>query len=321
MSVGPRNLNTADAAHLENRLRLVLETTGVSTWEIDVGSRLISLDANGTAMLGVATESIDSFLKRRHLAEPETSQIFSVEDTESGSPVETTVRLRDIANVYRCFSCLRVVSDRDEAGNPTRFLGTLRNVDADVKSHQLLQLERDVLSRLAGDTDVQTSLGILASGIDSIWEDVRCAINLHDPLNATLHIGSAPNLPEVYTQTVEGFHLGSLPTVCGLAIEQRSFVHIPDFADAPKAFDESLPFYEQLNVKGCWSMPVFVGDQILATCCIFTLAPRRPTSAEVIQLERLAQAVGLLIQGHRQKREQAALDAKDQHPGPIGRTW
>lgn len=300
-----------DLERLKGKLDVALDATGVSVWELDLSEGTLVLDANGRSMFGIDSESVGSFKGRLHNDDVEGFHLFSSQAGEAPQ-ASSHVRIRDASGVYRTFLCKRSTAALEGREESVKILGTFLDVDAEEKSRQLLSLERSVLARLASDSDadVYQSLEDLASGIESIWGQVRCAINLHNPAKATLHVGAAPSLPEVYAATVEGFHLGDLPTVCGLAIEKRGFAFIPDFANAPKEFDVSLPFYEELNVNGCWSMPIFVGDQILGTCCIFTLMPREPNDAEIMQLERLSQACGMLIEGYRQKQERNVFEAQ-----------
>lgn len=303
--------------HIRNRQQIAIDATGLGIWEIVVedGQMTLHLDDQFHDMLFYPRGELNNLPNVFEVLFTDSDRIETiqcVDDLCTGktSHYERTHRMRCGNETYRWFTCRGEVTEYDDKGTPRRAIGTTRDIDTEVRAQQLLKLEREVLSNLASDPDLHESLNSLASGIESVWDQVKCAINLHDPQTATLYVGAAPTLHSTYHETVEGFKLGSLPTVCGLAVERRAFSYIPDFENAPGEFDVSLPFYETLGVKGCWSMPVPVGDEILATTCIFTLVPREPTESEVIHLERLAQTIGLLIQADRQKKQKVAFEAQ-----------
>lgn len=307
--------NRQEIARLRRERAIVLDATGLGTWEVDARSGRVVLDERSITLLGYADQSYgEHFLFAELPHEDDRASALKLISFGDGDEevVEAIIRFRCADGVYRCFSCRREIAEFDDQGTPVRAFGTLLDVDAEVKSRQLLQMEREVLDCVANGSNLYESLEALAVGIETVWDQVKCAINLHDPVRSTLHFGAAPSLPPVYVDTVEGFRIGALPTVCGLAIERREFTFIPDFTNAPKEFEVSLPFYHELKVLGCWSMPVFVGDEILATCCIFALVPRVPRESEIVQLERLAQTAGMLIESNRQAKQKADLETRVQ---------
>ncbi|NNE01320.1 MAG: PAS domain-containing protein, partial [Pirellulaceae bacterium] len=307
VAVGQRLQRTHD------RQNVAIETSKLGIWDVDVRSAQVVFDRRYHRMLGYPDGQLNGpSAAARELVHPE-----DLENTRTWgrqlaagvvSQIDDSHRLKCGDGNYRWFRCRAEISERSDDGAPLHLVGTLADVDAEVVSRQLLNLEREVLGLLASELSLAESLRHLALGIESVWDNVKCAINLHDPERGTLHEGAAPSLDPAYLEVVDGFVIADLPTVCGRSIERRAFTCIADLNDAPPEFHEILPFYKKLGLQGCWSVPVQVGEQVLATCCVFPLNPRQPTDDERIHLERLAQTAGLLIEADRQASQAASFD-------------
>ena len=299
----------------EERQRVAMGATQLGIWEMNLPEGTVTFDESVPALIGHPGATLSSTPEVfRALLHPEDllgfTQRLSELQTGERSSLEFLSRLRDAKEVSRFYRFHAEVASVDADGSPVRIIGTLLDVDAEITSQKLLTLEGEVLGKLASDRDLGEALKQLCLGIEAIWDQVKCAVNLHNPTQKTLHFGAGPSLPEMYNDLVEGFEIGSLPTVCGLALERGELSYIEDFADAPPEFEQSLPFYNELGVKACWSIPVPVGEEFLATCCVFTLVPRPPTALEKLQLERLARAAGLLIEADRQQRQRDQLEQR-----------
>ena len=300
------------------RRSLANRAARLGIWEQDIGSDQAVFDEGYHSLLGLPNGALNGSIERfRDLVHPEDRQAMTEfrERVMRGETrvLERSYRLRCGDGAYRYFHCRGEVTDFDDEGTPLRAAGTILNVDAEVSSEKLLRLEGEVLGDLAADRELGSSLHRLCLGVESVWDQVRCAINLYDQDKRELTFGAAPTLPEVYRETlVAGFPIDRQPSVCGLALDREEFTYIEDFEEAPVDFEPSLPFYESIGAKSCWSMPVRVGDRFFATCCVFTLVKRAPSRVEVMQLERLARTVGLLIEAHRQRHHKAMLEAQVQ---------
>ena len=299
----------------EERQRLAMGATQLGIWQIELPKGVVTFDESVPALIGHEPGSLSSSSEVfRELLHPDDLVGFTqgLSDLTTGvrSTFESLVRLRNAKGVSRYYRCHAEIAERDGDGNPQRVLGTILDVDAEITSQKLLTLEGEVLGKLAAERDLGEALKQLCLGIESIWDQVKCAVNLHEPTQKSFHFGAAPSLPEMYRELVDGFEVGSLPTVCGLALDRGELSYIEDFSEAPPEFEVSLPFYNELGVKACWSIPVPVGSEFLATCCVFTLVPRAPSSLEKLQLERLARATGLLIEADRQQRQRAHFEQR-----------
>ena len=296
----------------ERRQRMAIEASDMTIWDMSFPKSQIVFDSHYCSFLEYEDRSLsgplEDFTKLIH-ADDRHHAIELIERLRLGdsSTIEATFRLLCANGAYRWFLCRGEVAERSFREVPRHAIGTLRDVHAEVTGQQLLKLDREVLGFLATDRSLHESLNHLARGIEVIWQHVVCAINLVNPVTETFQKGAAPSLGQAYTDVVDGFPLRGKTSVCGKAVAERKFVHYADLREAAELGD-ILPFYESLGARGCWSFPVLVGDQILATCCMFTPAPLAPTDSEIVQLERLAQTVGLLLEAERQSREKEAFE-------------
>lgn len=296
------------------RHALAIEATRLGMWELDVLQMRGAFSRGYHELLGLPDGSLNGPVDLyQDLVHPEDRKWSwdRVEELCAGTTnsLEKTYRLRGADGVYRWYLCRGKVSERNADGVPIRALGSLLEVDAQVCSERMLRLEKETLGTVRASNNLASALEHLARGIQSIWPGVRCAINLHDPKERVLSFGAAPTLGPVYAEALREFPVDAMPSVCGRAIEVGSLVAVPDLRKE-EFLAPSMGFYESLGVRGCWSVPVIVRDRALATCCIFTLEPRSPSPSESLQLEHLAQTIGVLLEEDRQATQRATFEAQ-----------
>ena len=297
----------------ESKQRLAIEASDMTIWDMSFSNSEILFDSHYRDFFGNSDRGLsgplENFTSLIH-GDDRDHAIQMIKQLRLGDSktIEATFRILCANGAYRWFLCRGEVVEWLKSKMPCLAIGTLRDVHVEVTGQQLLKLDREVLSFLAADRSLQESLEHFARGIESIWKHVRCAINLVDPVTETFQKGAAPSLGQAYRDVVDGFPICGPTTVCGKSVVERKFVYYSDLREAIE-LAEILPFYESLGARGCWSFPVLLGDQILATCCMFTQAPLTPTESEIVQLERLAQTVGLLLEAERQSREKEAFEA------------
>ena len=311
--MSPRSVDvssTSDAG-IERRLSVLQSIARLTVWEYGFQRRVFQFDTHGGSGGVGLGESLDAIRAMVHPVDcEEFDRAFQPFLNGHSSDIETVFRIKTEQGGWRWQRLVGEVVQKSDQGDPELAVGTLQDIDDEVTARELLELERLVLSQAAIGRNLHESLHRFALGVESIWDGVLCAINLYASERRTLHFGAAPSLPDVYRETVEGFPVDDMPSVCGDAIVNRDFRYISDFENAPAHFEESLPFYHELGVRGCWSIPVFAGREMVATFCVFTLEPRVPTSEDKHFLRRLAQAVGLLLQTHEQNKRQRELDSR-----------
>src|SRR5882724_8036130 len=131
----------------------------------------------------------------------------------------------------------------------------IRDISQRKRREALLAGENRVLEMVAkGDSlsDILDNLCLLVEGQSS---GVLASILLMDPNGKQLRHGAAPNLPEAYTEAIDGAFIGPAVGSCGTAAYRAEQVIVSDIAADPLWADfRELALAHSL--RACWSTPI-----------------------------------------------------------------
>lgn len=104
---------------------------------------------------------------------------------------------------------------------------------------------------------------------ESAW-DMRCSILILDPAHGTLHHASAPSLPKLYTDAIDGESIGDNAGSCGTAAFQGRLIVVEDISTDP-LWVNYREFALAFGLKACWSAPIFssMGSVLGTFACYF----------------------------------------------------
>lgn len=109
----------------------------------------------------------------------------------------------------------------------------------------------------------------IALGIEEITEDAKVAILLLDKDGVHIRQGSAPHLPPVYTQTVEGMKIGPKQACSGAAMFLRKRIIVSDISNSP-FWDQYADIAKNYQLKACWSTPVLdSNNKVIAAFALY----------------------------------------------------
>ena len=174
-----------------------------------------------------------------------------------------------------------------------------------LKVQQLtLQLEKEVLEmNVSSNYNLKKIVDYFLVGLERIFPDMLTSVLLADKNFKQLNHLSAPSLPSSFSEKTDGMKIGMGEGACGTAAYISDLVVIKDIHTNP--YTESYrSFATSLNIKSCWSIPIFGSNQkLLATFGIYYKNRKEPDSSEVEFIKRLGVILQLLIESSASKEE------------------
>jgi diguanylate cyclase (GGDEF)-like protein len=146
-------------------------------------------------------------------------------------------------------------------------------------SERLQGLQNEVLEAIACGKGLKAIADLLCIRVEDNAPGVICSILTVDGEGA-LHPLAGPSLPESYSQSLEGVHIGPVVGSCGTAAWRGEAVEVIDIAVDPLWLDyreSALP----LGLQACWSSPIKAGDgNVVGTFAFYYRSKRGPTEFE-----------------------------------------
>lgn len=271
---------------LADRLAIVLEATGVGTWEYDHRQRTVIRSATLNRLMHLPEdylqEPVEAVLARVEPADRERvatvfaaviegrSELFAIDYREccaDGSMLWLSTRGR--------------VVERDADGSPLRSAGVTVDVTGRHREHELLEFGNVILQRISSAAPLNEVLTRITGEIERQETGCRCSILLLDGSGRFLTGGVAPSLPAAYSTAIDGAPIGPRAGSCGTAVWRKAAVFVGDIASDPLWVDYkdlALPH----GLAACWSSPILsASSEVLGTFAVYWPSPRSDVSAAV----------------------------------------
>jgi CBS domain-containing protein len=271
---------------LADRLAIVLEATGVGTWEYDHRQRTVIRTATLNRLMHLPEdhlqEEIEAVLARVEPADrgrvasvfaaviEGRSELFAIDYREccaDGSTLWLSTRGR--------------VVERDADGAPLRSAGVTVDVTGRHREHELLEFGNAILQRISSAAPLSNVLTRIVSEIERQEPGCHCSILLLDDSGRFLTGGVAPSLPEAYCAAIEGAPIGPQAGSCGTAAWRKAEVFVGDIASDPLWADYK-DFALPHGLAACWSSPIMsAAGEVLGTFAVYWPTPRGQVSADL----------------------------------------
>jgi signal transduction histidine kinase/ABC-type amino acid transport substrate-binding protein len=177
------------------------------------------------------------------------------------------------------------------------------------KNNQLLDGYNHILQTLAVDHSFQKVLDSLVFLIQQQSKEMLCSILLLDKTGEKLHTGSAPDLPQAYSEAIHGIQIGPQVGSCGTAAYRGEIIIAKDIANDPlwnEYKDAALAF----DLKACWSFPIKNSKgKIVGTFASYYKEVREPSEENLELLKSACHIAGIAIEHHGYEEE--ILSAKN----------
>jgi len=157
---------------------------------------------------------------------------------------------------------------------------------------------------------LKDSLGILARVVtEEMAGEARTAFYIADPDGAHLRsIHGAGNMPQSYTEQVDGFVIGEKSLACGLATATGRPVLTRDVFEEP-LWVPWTHLARNYGFRGCWSFPIETrAGRAVGTCAMYFTKPREAGPHDLALGDVITQAAAIIMSRHIEARERARAE-------------
>jgi diguanylate cyclase (GGDEF)-like protein/PAS domain S-box-containing protein len=202
---------------------------------------------------------------------------------------------------------------RDEKGEIGGYLGTVMDI-SERKRTELLEKDRNgVLEMISQNKPLKLVLNALIQLVERQHPELLGSVLLLR--DGRVYHGAAPNLPESFTQMVDGLALSAILKTRDMAAYRGETLIVNNMADEPDP-DGYRELALQHHLQAYWSAPIFSSDgALLGIFTSYYRQPNKPTPEER-HLVRMASRLAAIAIEHYQLTEQLAYQA--QHDALTG---
>ncbi|MEO0489477.1 MAG: diguanylate cyclase, partial [Cyanobacteria bacterium J06659_2] len=221
------------------------------------------------------------------------------QDYQAGKTAQYKVefRLRTQPDGWKWILSMGQFTEWDEAGQPTRLLGTHTDISDRKFAEIQLAVQNTLLAKIAQGQPLTDVLNALIEMVEHHSDGVLCSVLLLDQDNR-FRPGAAPSLPSDYNQALEGLQIGEGVGSCGTAAFRNETVISADLATDPlwcRCNELALSY----GLRACWSSPITArGGKVLGTFAMYYRWVRSPQPHELQTITQMAHIAGIAIERH-----------------------
>ncbi|MCW9016113.1 MAG: diguanylate cyclase, partial [Kangiellaceae bacterium] len=288
-------------ARSEERYARAVRGTSDGLWDWNLQTNYAYLSPRWKALMGFEEDELanhaDSFYGRLHPEDlPRVNQVTKAH-LKGEAPFDIEFRLRNKDGSYRWYRSVGQ-AEFDQDGKASRMAGALSDITAR-KNAELLEASKNKVLELTAKGEVLNK--ILDAIIESIEVEnpqMLCSILLLDSKGERLYCGSAPRLPQFYSEAINGGKIGDGVGSCGTSAYNAERVIVEDVQTHPywKDFKELA---EKANIAACWSEPIFDSrKKVVGTFAIYHETIQTPNEKDIQLIEQAATLAGIAIEKH-----------------------
>lgn len=166
-----------------------------------------------------------------------------------------------------------------------------------------LEGQNKVLELIARGAPLAKVLTLLVTVIQNECEGMLGSILLLDRDGKHVRHGAAPDLPEAYTNLVDGQLIGPRAGSCGTALFRRSPVAVEDIETDP-LWEDYRAVAKEHGLRSCWSWPIFDGERnVLGTFAMYFRTPGSPRTRHLRLIDVASTIASIAIEKHRAEEE------------------
>ena len=202
-----------------------------------------------------------------------------------------------------------VVSVILEGGRAVALRGLMVDITEAKRLENLEHLEKIVLEmNSVKGTPLASVLDTYVRGVEAMFPHSKCS--LLAVKNQKLHTLASPSLPPDYVDAINGRAIGPNEGSCGTAAFLKQQVIVSDI-DSDARWDTYRHLALPHSLRACWSHPVIVGDEVVATFAIYYDRISVPGEDELKVIERVASILKVIFE-NRQNSE-LVQDVNERH--------
>jgi PAS domain S-box-containing protein len=173
----------------------------------------------------------------------------------------------------------------------------------------LFKQARKSLARIAAQQPLQQLLDEVLIEVEQILPGRKATLLVVNPDGATLSLGSAPGMPDNFSEIIDNFLIGENMACCGSACHSGERQFCSDVR-SDRRWRDFQQIGADLNVRACWSQPVVDPDgKVIASFSIYRNSPGLPGMEEEEMLASVADlaAIALYLDKSRRSLQQSDL--------------
>lgn len=163
--------------------------------------------------------------------------------------------------------------------------------------------QSDMLEMVAKSSALKDILNVIVKQIQLESPDSLCSVLLYDEAEQCLRLGSAPDFPDFWNNTVDGIGIGPSVGSCGAAAYLRERIIVENIA----THQNWIPFVDlanKANVAACWSDPIISSrNELLGTFAIYKHMPSSPTAKDLELINFASHLVSIAIESFKAQEE------------------
>lgn len=184
----------------------------------------------------------------------------------------------------------------NESGQAMTLQGTVQDITDRKYAEQLEKGRSRILEEVVNDKPLNEILTTMILHAEEIQPDMIGSVLMLDDSGQHLLHASAPNLPDFYTQAIDGATIGPDVGSCGAAAFSKKPVIIENIEAHPN-WQNCIDLTQKANLKACWSHPILSSSgNILGTFAMYYSEPRAPTEYELNLAAELAKFAAIAIE-------------------------
>ena len=180
---------------------------------------------------------------------------------------------------------LTITPLNNDKGSLTHFIGVQSDVTQRKKAEFLKDQIRKILEMIAQRWPLDFIGNTIVETVEQHIENCLVSIILLDKEKGTLHNLSAPNVPKLLAQALEGLNIGPNICSCSTAAHLKKDIFTTDMTQDPLWKDHRNLLMEH-NLKSCWSLPILSSSQeVIGVLALYYEHPTKPGKSQREMIE------------------------------------
>jgi signal transduction histidine kinase len=173
----------------------------------------------------------------------------------------------------------------------------------------VLDRQTAVMEEIASGLSLPDVLDSVVSALEDLMPASQCSILLLDDAG-TLRHGSAPTLPEAYSEAIDGLVPGPLAGSCGTAVHFGEPVIAADVTTDPR-WAQFRELAARHRLRACWSSPIRCQSRVVGTFAVYHSTPYEPDHRDQELVRRFTHLASLAVEHDEAAREREARHRAD----------
>ncbi|MDH5711284.1 MAG: PAS domain-containing protein, partial [Gammaproteobacteria bacterium] len=185
---------------------------------------------------------------------------------------------------------------RNDQGEVVLLHGTVQDISDRIWSEHLQAGHNEILELIANNSPLEKILTAIVLHAEQMLPGVMGSIMLLDDSGSHLHCATAPHLPRLFIEALDGIEIGlNVGTCCASAVQALPLI-VSDIQTHPN-WQEFQTIVIEANLHACWSLPILAADgRVLGTCDMYYNEVKTPDERGMGLVTDLAKFAAIAIE-------------------------